>query len=331
MRQMNLNFCTAISMAAALAASLGAPQASAQSVAEAEPFDPAAVVAGSEIGRAECAVLEARDTAIWVEVDRKGACLRYYAAGLTRDPSRTPIAAIWLNGDVLGPKGNNADKRQSGFGPREMVALERGLLARYGVPTIFLGRPGTYGSAGKHHAMRGRPIEARQISAALDGLSLRYHVQSWALGGHSGGGTLVAEMLARRNDLRCAVISSGAAAYRAYLEARGLLKRGQTLERFDPFASLDKVPVDSARRVFVIGDPRETNVPFSSQTLYFDGLKQRGHAAWLLPMERAMDARHHDLVDYGETANALCAAGASTERIVETLRSMPAPPARLSN
>jgi len=326
-----------------LALSVCPDPAMAQSVPEAAPFDPVAVVNGIEIGRSECAALEQRDTAIWVEVDGQGWCLRYYAAGLSSaaglqpgagiQPGVTPVpvVAIWLNGDVLGPKGNDATKRQSGFGPTEMVALERGLAARFGVPSIYLGRPGTYGSAGKHFTLRGRPLEARLVDAALDGLKARYRIESWALGGHSGGGTLVAEMLARRADIRCAVISSGASAYRAYLEARGLIKPGETLTRFDPYQSLDRVPADPKRRIFVIGDPRETNVPFVAQRRYFEGLTSRGHAAWLVPLERATDARHHDLVDFGETANGLCAAGASTETIISTLNGMPEQGPRLTN
>jgi pimeloyl-ACP methyl ester carboxylesterase len=302
-----------------------------QSLPESADFDPRKVVEGSVITRQDCAVLERNHTAIWVEAGGDQACLRYYAAGLAAAPQPNPIAAIWLHGDVLGPSGGNADRRQSGFGPSEMVALEQRLVARFGVPSIFIGRPGAYGSSGKHHAMRGRPVEAALIAAALDGIKARYSIQSLALGGHSGGGTLVAEMLARRQDLRCAVISSGAASYRAYLEARGLLRPGEALTRFDPSASLDKVAADPGRRIFVIGDPRETNVPFSSQRLFFDGLVQRGHAAWLLPLERATDARHHDLIDFGETANEMCAAGASTADILAVLRAMPDQQHRLTN
>ena len=287
MRRMKASGCFGL-LTAALIPLLGPPPAYAQSIPEKANFDPVAVVDGIQISRADCAALEAKDTAIWVDGSARGTCLRYYAAGLKRGSGSIPVAAIWLNGDVLGPKGTNAGKRQSGFGPTEMVELEQRLSARFGIPSIFLGRPGTYGSAGKHYTMRGRPIEPQLIFAALDGLKARYHIQSWALGGHSGGGTVVAEMLARRDDLRCAVISSGAAAYRAYREARSLLKPGQKLERFDPSASLDKVPTDPARRVFVIGDPRETNVPFSSQKLYFEGLARRGHAAWLIPLERVI-------------------------------------------
>ncbi len=314
-----------------IAAAFDVTPAFSQSRASDDMFDPVAVVNGIQINRAACAALEREETAIWIETDGQSACMRYYASGLKPALITNPVAAIWLNGDVLGPNGRDADKHQKGFGPPAMIEQEKRLSARFNVPSIFLGRPGTYGSAGKHYTMRGRPIEAKLVNAALDALKARYNIQAWSLGGHSGGGTLVAEMLARRNDLRCAVISSGASAYRAYLVARGLAKPGDALARFDPYASLDRVPKDASRRIFMIGDPREKNVPFSAQKLYFDGLVARGHAAWLIPLERATDARHHDLVDFGETATEMCAAGVSTDSIIETLKAMPNQQPRLTN
>lgn len=320
----------ALSITAAIVVALSSAQASAQSRADGEMFDPVKVVQGIEIDRQTCAELEAQETAVWVEADGQSACMRYYAAGL-RAPGPNPIAALWLNGDVLGPHGDNADKRQKGFGPAAMIEQEKRLFERFAIPSIYVGRPGTYGSAGKHHTMRGRPLEAKLVDATMTALAKRYGIGSWSLGGHSGGGTLVAEMLARRTDLRCAVISSGASAYRAYLEARGLAKPGETLTRFDPYVSLDRVPVNPDRRIFVIGDPREKNVPFSAQKQYFDGLVARGHTARLIPLERATDARHHDLVDFGETAMEMCAAGARTDSIVGTLEAMPEQSPRLTN
>ncbi|MBW6399723.1 alpha/beta hydrolase [Roseomonas sp. HJA6] len=304
------------------------PPALGQSRVEANDFDPVAVVNGIRIDRATCAALERDDTAIWVEADGQASCLRYYAAGLAAE---NPVAALWLNGDVLGPRGNDASRRQSGFGPAAMVAQEEALSRRFGVPFIFLGRPGTYGSAGHHHSTRGRPVEAALVDAALNGLKTRYRVGAWALGGHSGGGTLVAEMLARRHDLRCAVISSGAASYRAYLEARGLARPGERLSRFDPSDSIVRIPVDPGRRVFVIGDPRETNVPFATQRLYAERLVAQNIATWLVPLQRATDARHHGLVDFGETATGLCAAGADTPTILHALAAMPEQAARRTN
>lgn len=294
-------------------------------------FDPAEVVKGIVISRRACAELERQETGLWVEVGGEGACLRYYAAGLRDAPGPNPVAAAWLNGDVLGPKGDNAERRQKGIGPATMIEQVRRLSKAYGVPFIFLARPGTYGSAGKHHALRGLPQEAKLVHALLDGLSVRYGIKSWSLGGHSGGGTLVAEMLARRKDIRCAVLSSAAAAHRAYLEARGLIPSGAPLRRFDPYTSLDALPDDPRRRIFAIGDPREANVPFSTQRLYFEGLRRRGHAAEILPLERATDERHHNLVDFGEAATGLCAAGETTSRILRVLKEMPGQRARITN
>lgn len=318
-------------IAAALVLAAPLASASAQSRPEAALFDPVAVVQGIRIDRRACARLEQSETAIWVEAAGQAACIRYYAAGLKPAPGPNPMAVAWMNGDVLGPKGDNADKRQSGFGPQDMVAQEQRLSTRFAVPFVFLARPGTYGSSGRHHTLRGRPAEADLMAAALDGLKTRYAIQAWTLAGHSGGGTLVAEMLPRRTDIQCAVISSGAAAYRAYLEARGLAKPADRLTRFDPLVSVGRIAPQPARRIFVIGDPRETNVPFSSQTLYVQAVAARGHAAWLVPLERARDARHHDLVDFAETAAGMCAAGEATADILRTLATLPDPPPRITN
>ncbi|MGL1227204.1 hypothetical protein ACSTKV_23170, partial [Vibrio parahaemolyticus] len=75
----------------------------------------------------------------------------------------------------------------------------------------------------------------------------------------------------------------------------------------------------------------ETNVPFSTQRLYFDGLVARGHAAWLVPLDRAPDVRHHGLVDFGETAAGLCAGGIGTGVILAALSAMPDQLPRMSN
>lgn len=313
---------------AVAACGLAAP-AVAQSRVGAGDFDPAAVVRGIEIDPATCADLVAHHTAVRVNVQGRGLCLRYYAAGLTAGENRT--VAVWMNGDVLGPKGNDAAKHQADIGPAAMVAQVAALSARYDVAVVFLGRPGTYGSEGRHHTMRGRPLEAQAVAAALDALKAEWRIGSFVLAGHSGGGTLVAEMLTRRADIGCAVVSSGASAYRAYLETRGLIRPGAPIDRFDPLASVARIPTDPDRRIFVLGDPRETNVPFATQKLWAETVAARGHAVTLVPLERATDGRRHGLVDFAETGMGMCAAGAPTAAIVETLRAMPDQPERITN
>lgn len=303
----------------------------AQSQPSAEMFSNTAVMGGTRITREDCARLERQETAVWVVAGGKGECLRYYAAGLRAAPGPNPVAAAWMHGDVMG-RTPTAVGHQEGLGVAAMVEQTRALSERYGVPFLFLARPGAYGSSGTFRTTRHTPREAALVNAQLDALKARYGVGAWVLGGHSAGGTLAAEFLARRGDIRCAVISSGAAAYRAYLKAHGAadaLSRPQSW--FDPYESLDLVPADPRRRVFVIGDPREMNVYFHTQRLYFDGLRARGHAAWLVPLEKAPPPRYHSLVDAGEAATGLCARGDGTDDILATLKAMPDQTPRISN
>lgn len=305
--------------------------AAGQSLPDDTLFDPAQVVAGITLSPTQCQAMEERHTAVWVSAGKTSACLRYYAAGLAVDGGN-PVAALWMHGDIMGPNPNQADKHQRGLGPAAMIGQERTLADCYGVPFIFLGRPGSYGSAGRHYTDRHRPREAALVAAAIEALTKRYRIGAWAMGGHSGGGTLVAEMLARRTDIRCAVISSGAAAFRAYLEARGLTRvLARPADWFDPAASLNAVRADPRRHVIVMGDPRDSNVPFATQTLYAEGLRRRGHDVTLIPLERATDARHHGLVDWAEAATGLCARGESPAAIAAALQAMPDPPPRISN
>lgn len=303
--------------------------AHAQSRPNEEYFTNKVVAAGKAITRNQCAELEALETASWVEVNGRGECLRYYAAGLKSGTN--PIVAAWMHGDVMGSKPEQIG-HQEGLSVAGMIEQERALSEHFGVPFIFLARPGAYGSSGKFWTTRHTPREAALMNAHIDLLKKRYGIGQWSLGGSSAGGTLTAEFLARRSDLKCAVISSGASAYEAYLQAHGVKTRLAKPETwFDPYRSLDRVPKDPARRIFVIGDPRETNVLFHTQRLYFDGLAARGHKAWLVPLERARPPRFHSLVDFGETATGLCAQGVETDKLLQTLQSMPEQPERISN
>lgn len=300
----------------------------AQSRPDDEMFDPVKVIDGTQISPEACKEMEARQTAVWVDVESRGYCLRYYAAGLKAD-GQNPLAVAWMPGDVMGgPKGV---RHQAGLGVAAMIAQSQEQFGKYGVPFIFLARPGTYGSAGKHYDIRHTPLEAKLMASAIDALKSRYHIGRWVLGGHSGGGTLAAEFLAERTDLQCVVLSSPAAAYRARLRARGWVGRLKTEVFFDPYDSLKQIPDQPARRIFLISDPRDSNIPFSTQELYFDGLKSHGHAAWLVPLTKARGPTYHSLVDFGQAAEGMCARGVATDVMLQTLRAMPMQSDRISN
>jgi pimeloyl-ACP methyl ester carboxylesterase len=180
----------------------------------------------------------------------------------------------WLHGDVLGDGHPKHAGHQQGLGVNAMIAQERMLFERYKVPCVFLARPGAYGSAGYHPTTASTPLEADIVAAQVVAISARYRVRSWVLGGHSGGGALVADLIARRQDVRCAVISSGAPAHSAYLEAWGAAGE---IKAF----SLN--PVDDVRaikpgklRVVVMGDPRAKNVLWPVQEIYHHALGRAG-------------------------------------------------------
>ena len=73
----------------------------AQSLPDDEMFDPVKVISGIQITPSACEDMERRQTAVWVSIDGRGYCLRYYAAGLKLD-GPNPLVAAWMSGDIMG-------------------------------------------------------------------------------------------------------------------------------------------------------------------------------------------------------------------------------------
>lgn len=96
---------------------------------------------------------QAIGTAVWVTVDGKGDCIRFYAANLRAGPN--PVVLVFFHGDVLdGRRVLSAYDRASPDSVQKIVAAwsaESGNL-----PAIYIARPGTYGSSGDH-SQRRRP------------------------------------------------------------------------------------------------------------------------------------------------------------------------------
>jgi hypothetical protein len=301
----------------------------AQSVAGHGLFDAAAEGAGGNtISRQQCGRLEQQQTAVWVSVHARGWCLRYYAFGVGQ---RNAVVAAWLHGDILGShSGTSPAGHQDGLGPVAMIEQERRLSQTYHTPFIFLARPGSYGSAGNHRALASTRLEADLVAAQIDALTIRYNVKSWVLGGHSGGGTDVAAILARLRDIRCAVISSGAPAYNAYLKAHHQARRVRA-NNLNAIDDVGKIPATPDLLVIVMGDPRDSNVFWPVQRLYYDALKQHRINATLLPLERGRPPEFHSLVNLAEAATGLCAQGVATPQIETRLRAMPSQQPRESN
>jgi pimeloyl-ACP methyl ester carboxylesterase len=303
-----------------------APSA-AQSVAAPGLFDAVAEgLHGNTISAEQCRQLEQQQTAVWVRVHGKGWCLRYYAAGLERENA---VVAAWLHGDIMGGRRGPAG-HQKGLGPAAMIEQERALSQKYHTPYIFLARPGAYGSAGDHLALRWTKLEADLVAAEMDALTLRYGVKSWVVGGHSGGGSLAAQMLDRRRDIACGVVSSGAPDINAYLAAHHEGKLPLRVAQ-NAVADVARMPDTPNQRIIVMGDPREKNVFWSLQQHYADQLKRHGANVTVLPLERGRPPEFHSLVSLAEVATGLCAQGVATSDIEARLQAMPSQTARESN
>ena len=273
------------------------------------------------------------DTSIWVEVDGKGECIRYFHAGLEADAfqegldSGERLVHVWFHRDklnhywrrpggqsvqVIGYSNNDPDTLR-GFAERE--------LRTYGIPYIRLSRPGAYGSSGDHKQRR-RPRELKVVNAALNRLKDKYSIKKFALTGQSGGGHIVGSLLANRDDIKCAVITSGVVAVRMRLRERGW-RRDATgySDYFDPIDHVSEIPRDEQRRIFVVGDPRDSNVPFQTQSAYYEAVKEAGHRAWLI-QANGRGEEHHGLSIVGFKITRWCVEGMSSEDILKMAKAL---------
>ena len=138
-----------------------------------------------------------------VTVDGTADTLAFYGtcpAGSRADP------VIFQRGDAF--EGKAANQWYVATSAHDVQALAEQFAATFGRPYLHLGRPGILGSTGNHLDRR-RPREVALVDAALDRLKRHFGWTSLNLAGQSGGGHLVAALMARRSDIDCAVIASG--------------------------------------------------------------------------------------------------------------------------
>jgi dienelactone hydrolase len=147
-------------------------------------------------------------------------------------------------------------------------------------PYIHLARPGILGSSGRH-ADRRREREVASVNAALDRLKDTFQWERLNLVGHSGGGHLVATLMARRSDLNCAVIASGNVSVRQRNEAMmGDANRDVTghVDFVDPVDLVDEVARHPPEKVIVLTDKLDRSVSAVHQQHYVDALRKVGVA-----------------------------------------------------
>lgn len=302
----------------ALCSALAAP-----AFAQRVPFEPGdgnfgneALVRGVAATEKDCAAVP---QAVWARAPGgQSECLRYWAAGLATAAAPARVL-VYFTGDQLA-----FDQPDAGYAarnPRNVQALVDGMATRAGVPFILLARPGTFGSSGEHQQRR-REAEPRLMSAALDALAQRHGVREWGLVGLSGGGHIVASLLGWRSDIVCAVAASAVSSPRLRWERMG---RTSDLtgfaDSYEPVPQLRAEVLNPALRTFVVGDSRDSNVPWPTQTPLADRLHALGAAVERVEVEGS-DAQRHMTGGSAQRIGALCLQGKPTAEILELARGL---------
>ena len=210
-----------------------------------------------------------------VVVDGKVDVLAFYGAapeGVVADP------VIFLRGDAVEKRDNGvvANERYITTTAYDVQALAEQLCASFARPFIHLARPGILGSTG-HHLDRRRPREVALVDMALTRLKAHFRWRQLNLVGQSGGGHLVAALIARRTDVNCAVITSGNTAV-----AQRNREKGWTTDItghadfFDPIDHVAEVARRPPEKIIVLTDPFDKLVSASVQTAYVEALRRVG-------------------------------------------------------
>jgi pimeloyl-ACP methyl ester carboxylesterase len=310
--------------------------------ATAAPFPPgfsantatrAGLVSGATATEAGCRALPG---GLWVHAGRRHECLHYSAAGMNR-PART--ALVYIPGDPVGATYRFAAGRAQVENVSEYYELtdESGRAsaetrsgALGGMPVVVLGRPGMHGSSGDHARDRHTPAEVELVDAALTELRHRYGLQNLVLLGFSSGGVIVADLLARRSDIRCAVIGSAPldlAQY--YRRPDGSLPNYFAMradDLVDPMRSVRAIR--SNAEIFVIGDRRDRIVPATAWEAWVAAARRRDlhvYAAEITGQDRpelggSVGSRHLPVSRSIEVAQA-CATGMPADRVLRALQS----------
>jgi len=302
-------------LAVGAALALCTPFAHAQRVpfnpSDTDPFTAEGLLKGVSASAEQCAALP---QAVWARTGTGAAeCIRYWMAG-PRPGGPTPRMLVYIPSDQMA-----FDRPEAGYtssSPQTLQRLSDAAGTRLGVPYVLLSRPGIFGSSGEH-TQRRRELEPRLMNAALDELKARHGIAEFVLAGLSGGGHIVASLLGWRSDIVCAVPASAVSSPRLRWQGLG---RSTDLTGFaDSYEPVDHLPTSAAvfhpkLRVFVLGDPKDGNVPWSTQTPLAKRLKDIGVATELLTGEGS-DGQRHVLGGSAQQVGAMCLKDAPTPEI----------------
>jgi predicted esterase len=252
------------------------------------------------------------DSALWVEYANGKACVRYFSASPLE---HAPVVIVMFHGD-RNIEMHRAPEAIAGNTLRAKDKQAAAVSRRAGVPVVIIARPGTYGSSGNHRQRR-QASEFQALDAALDQLRQRYSIGRFVLLGHSGGATVVAALLTLgREDVQCAVMTSGAF---ALLERAQMIRRSKglpardgrdtngLLHPYDPLEHVDGIAKMAGRPLFVMGNRDDRVAPFVLQERFYQALRDAGLEAQLVESPASGPAFHQLRDDIGLKTAARCA------------------------
>jgi pimeloyl-ACP methyl ester carboxylesterase len=268
---------------------------------------------GIRMTPAQCAALP---STLWLTVSGRSFCIRYYLSTAGGEGLR-PV--VFLQGDRFGRLNIRTGAFSPGLNDKDLdtdnfVRFAEKLSRATKTTAIYLARVGVDGSSGRH-SIRHSVLELNVTNAALDALKRRHGFAGFHLIGQSGGSLLSGGLLAKRDDIGCAVIGSGPLA---------LLKppRHSPDPGRDYFNVADTTPAIAQRRatrILVVTDPADKKVPERSQTGFVWKLRQAGGRAEQF-LVQATDNDHHGVVVYAVTAAIGCLRGKSNEVIAKVIQ-----------
>lgn len=272
--------------------------------------NPTEITQGVQATEAACAKVP---DAVWADAGASGReCIRFWKSlGPASDWTRV---VVFFHGDVWSGTDVDASYLQTTSSRQQEMANQ--WAARIGAPYIFMGRPGVFGSSGDHMQRR-RKAESEILSAALDALKKRLSIQTFSLAGQSGGGHVVAALMAARSDVICAVPASAVSSPRARWIIRGW--KGDSTgyaDSFEPAEILAKDGRHPGLRLFVVGSPDDRNTPWASQQL----LSGRARALGIPTLELTgvgAGASRHGMSNSGRLVAGWCNNGLTQEQILE--------------
>jgi pimeloyl-ACP methyl ester carboxylesterase len=296
----------------------------------ADTFSREGLISGGAATEAGCRALP---DGLWAVAGSRRECIRYAAAGLER---RGATALVYVPGDPEGASyrfaGGRAFVNQLSEHYELTAETRRGEAEALngvteGTPVILLARPGMHGSSGDHAQDRQTEAEVQLIGEALTQLRQRFGFRDFAAFGFSSGGVVVANLLARRADIRCAVIASAPLDLAEFYHSprEGVVPDIYALRGglADPMRSVSSIRADAT--IFVIGDRGDRTVPASGWQHWAAAARRRSPNVYVAETtgfdrpELGGAATHHQTTSRGMEVAQACAAGEPAERVQRAL------------